>query len=453
MAGQTPDLSDYRAVRHYLYGLKHHGAKYGIDRMQLLARELGHPERSFPVIHVAGTNGKGSVCAMLEAMYRANGYKTGMYTSPHLVRQGERIQVNRRLLGEEEIVRYTRELQVHATRLGEIDPDDHPSFFEFMTAMAFLQFQREEVDVGLIETGLGGRLDATNIVEPEASVITSISLDHVEILGETEEKIAREKAGIVKPGRPVVLGHLSPAAEGVIRAVAAERGSPVAGLRERFGETLKGYPETSLAGSFQRWNAGTALLTAEILQRRLPLDLERARAALLTVDWPGRWQRVPLADRTLILDASHNPEGCRMLEENLGQLFRTTGRKPVILAGTLGEFRAQALMPALARHARELVLLVPHQPRACSFDELERWIPDDFAGPVRRALVKEVFPSPGSCLAGEPGDVLVATGSIYLLGEIADQLFHQVPVGDGFLQDAVLPGTMTSGTAPRPPGP
>lgn len=433
----SPDLSHYAAVRKYLFGLKHHGAKYGIDRMQLLSARLGQPERAFPVIHVAGTNGKGSVCAMLEAIYRRCGYRTGLYTSPHLVRQGERIQVNRKLMEESEIVWMTGELQPHAEALAAVDPDDHPSFFEFMTAMAFLKFKREAVDLGIIETGLGGRLDATNIVAPELTVITSVSLDHVEILGDTVEKIAREKAGIIKPGVPVALGRLRPEAEAVIREVATERGSPVHTVAERWGEDPAYYPETNLAGTFQRANAALALLAAELLNTRFPVNENVARAALRVVDWPGRWQELEVDRRHFVLDSTHNPEGCTVLAENLENLVRRFGKKPDIVAGTLGEFRARHLMPTVAAFAENLFLVTPSQPRAVSTAELKSCIPADFSGEVIETTVPELFPVAGVCHAGSPGGTLVVTGSIYLIGEVSDRLFRDVPVSEGILQDPI----------------
>jgi len=195
---------DYAAVQDYLFSLKARGIKFGIDRMRMMVEALGHPERAVPTIHLSGTNGKGSTSAMLDAILHAAGWRTGLYTSPHLVRLGERVQVNRALLTEAELAAFTRELRPIAEEISRDHPDDHPSFFEFMTAMAFLQFQRQHCDVGIIEVGMGGRLDATNVVLPEVAAITSISLDHCEMLGDSVEKIATEKAGIIKAGRPVV---------------------------------------------------------------------------------------------------------------------------------------------------------------------------------------------------------------------------------------------------------
>ncbi len=426
---------NYEATRDYLYSLKHKGSKYGIDRMGLFTGKLDHPERKFPCIHVAGTNGKGSVCSMLEAIYRANGYTTGLYTSPHLVRQGERVQVNRSILDEAGIVAYTERLRPIAEAIGAGDEDDHPSFFEFMTAMAFLRFVEAAVDIALIETGLGGRLDATNVVDPELSIITSISLDHTEQLGDTLEQIASEKAGIIKPGKPVLIGRLPPEAETVIRRIAAERGCEVYAVAEHFpdADTL---PTTNLAGSFQRWNAAVATLACRILAQRFPIDPEKAGAALQAIHWPGRWETVLLRDRTLILDASHNPEGAALLRENLEQLTARTGKKPIIVAGTLGEERGRSLMNALAPYAAELHLLAPNQPRATPTRFLESCLPVARDFEVKHERLEEIFPSVGNCTAGAAGDTIVVTGSIYLIGEVLERLTCETLPGQGDLQDS-----------------
>lgn len=442
-------LPNYAAATDYLYALKSTGVRFGIDRMTRLAEALGHPERHYPVIHVAGTNGKGSVAAMLDAIFHAAGWRTGLYTSPHLVKLGERVQVDRRLLTEAEILAYANELKPVAERLGRLGPDEHPSFFEFMTATAFLQFQRRGAEVGIIEVGLGGRLDATNVVAPEVAVITSIGLDHTEQLGDRLELIAAEKAGIIKRGRPVVIGRLPPEAEQVIRAIAAERAAPLHSVREIFGEDLRYYPRTNLEGDYQRWNAATATLATHVFRerrsssaagspasgaRRPPEEADIARG-LQQVSWPGRWQRGSIGGRVLILDASHNPEGARVLESNLQQLRAETGRQPVVVTGMLGAFRARALLEVLARHAKEIHLTPPHQARASSYDELEACAPDGARGLLRRATIEEVFPGPDRCTVGGADDVIVVTGSIYLIGEILARIEPGRGAGEGRLQD------------------
>lgn len=435
MPGQVPSPTDYASVTDYLYALKAGGVKFGIDRMRRLAEALGHPERSYPVIHVAGTNGKGSVSAMLEAILRAAGRRTGLYTSPHLVRLGERVQVDRRALTEGEIGAFVAELRPVAEKLAADGPDEHPSFFEFMTAMAFLQFQRRKVDVAVVEVGMGGRLDATNVVQPEVAVITSIGLDHCEQLGDTLEKIAAEKAGIVKPGRPVVIGRMPPEAETTIRTIAAERAAPVHAVREAYGDTIERYPVTNLECEYQRWNAATATLAAGLLPAAWKIGPEIVTAGLRAVNWPGRWQRLRVGGKRVILDASHNPEGAQMLDASLRRLVAETGRAPVIVAGVLGEFRARALLEVVARHAREIYLTPPHQQRASSYDELEAALPTGARARARRATLAEVFPAPGVCAVGAPGDTVVITGSIYLLGEVLARIEPERGAEEARLQD------------------
>ena len=430
-----PPLSDYASVTEYLYALKAGGVKFGIDRMRRLAAALGHPERSYPVIHVAGTNGKGSVAAMLESILRASGRRTGLYTSPHLVKLGERVQVDRQLLTEAEIVAYTTELRPVAQAAAALAADEHATFFEFMTAMAFLQFQRKHVDTAIIEVGLGGRLDATNVVEPEVTVITSIGLDHIAELGGTIGLIAREKAGIIKRGRPVVMGRLPPEAERVVRAVAATQRAPLHSVREDFGENIADYPTTNLEGDYQRWNAATATLVARLLPAKLRPDEVTIARGLSQVNWPGRWQRTTIGGRPLILDASHNPEGAQMLEVNFQNLLAATGRKPVVVAAALGEFRARALLEVVVRHAREVYLVTPRQARACSFEELTAFVPAESRHLLRRGTVADIFPDAHTCTIGGPDDTLVVTGSIYLLGEVLERIEPARGTGEGKLQD------------------
>jgi dihydrofolate synthase / folylpolyglutamate synthase len=429
------ELADYRGVQEYLYSLKAKGVSFGIDRMRLLVEALGHPEQRYAVIHIAGTNGKGSTAAMMAAILRAAGKRTGLYTSPHLIRLGERVQVDGECLHEEEIVAYTRELRPVAEKLGLLGPDLHPTFFEFMTAMAFLQFARKGCDVAVIEVGLGGRLDATNVVQPEVTAITSISLDHCEMLGNTAALIAAEKAGIVKPGRPVVMGRLPPEAEAVVRAVAQERGSDLRSVRERFGEDLAGYPRTNLEGDYQRWNAATATLLARALPPAWGLTEDVIQRGLSRVQWPGRWQRVMLGGRRLILDASHNPEGAEVLQTNLKRLVEEEGVRPIVITGALGVARASALLRTVSDFASEIHLVVPQQSRACSFTELESLIPASYPGRVFRRDLESLFPDSETCRAGRGDEIVVVTGSIYLLGEIMARIHPTEGPGEGRLQD------------------
>ncbi len=434
-----PSLTDYAAVQDYLFSLKAQGLKFGIDRMRLLAAAIGQPERAVPCVHVAGTNGKGSVSAMLDAIFLEAGLRRGLYTSPHLVRLGERVQVNRHILTESEIMAYTRELRPIAAQLAATGgADDHPSFFEFMTAMAFLQFARKGCDVNVIEVGMGGRLDATNIVTPAVSVITSIGLDHCEMLGHTVELIAAEKAGIIKPGVPVVMGRVPLAAERVIRARATECGSRLVSVSDVFGADLAAYPATNLEGDYQRWNAATATLVARELVGLWSINETQIARGLRHVDWPGRWQRIRLGGRLVVLDASHNPEGAQMLETSLACLVKETGRAPMVVTGVLGAVRARPLLQTISRYAAEIHFVVPQQARACGFAEMEALVPAEFAargGRIVRSSVDTIFPGEDRCNVGGPDDVVVVTGSIYLLGEIMARLVPQRGPGEGRLQD------------------
>ena len=426
--------TDYEEIQNYLVGLKNHGVSLGLERMQRLMVALDHPEKRVPCIHVAGTNGKGSVAAMLESILRGTGRRTGLYTSPHLVRLGERVQVNRHPLTEEEMTAYVRELQPVAARIGATAAD-RPSYFEFMTAMAFVHFARACCNVAVVEVGLGGRLDATNVVEPEVSVITSIGMDHTEFLGDTLEAIAAEKAGIIKSGRPVVIGRMPAMAEAVIRDMATARGALCVSVREEFADDLARYPRTNLAGDYQRWNAATATLAALLLPGAWCVKPEVIQRGLLRVDWPGRWQEICVGSKRVILDASHNAEGAEMLDAHLRQLAAECRRAPVVIIGALGIARAKPLIATICRHAGEIHLVVPDQGRACSHAQLEALVPATYCGRVIRASVANLFPAPAVCTAGRLDDPIVVTGSVYLVGEVMARLEPQRGLLESGLQD------------------
>jgi dihydrofolate synthase/folylpolyglutamate synthase len=245
------------------------------------------------------------------------------------------------------------------------------------------------------------------------------------MLGDTLALIAGEKAGIIKPGKPVLMGKLPPEAEAVVRRVAAERGCKLYVLADRFSDEST-LPQTNLAGGFQRWNAALAVFATEILSERFPIQTTQA---LQSVAWAGRWQTVELDGRTLILDASHNPEGVLALEQNLSAL----PSEPIIITGTLGKDRARSLMPVVARYASELYLVAPKQDRATPTAFLKSCLNRDA---VETDIVA-LFPSMGRCAVGEPGDTIVLTGSIYLIGEVLERIQGTTTNEGSGLQDKV----------------
>jgi dihydrofolate synthase/folylpolyglutamate synthase len=224
-------------------------------------------------------------------------------------------------------------------------------------------------------------------------------------------------------------------AEEAIRKIAAERHAPVVAVREEYGDDLSRYPHTNLEGDYQRWNAATATLAARLLPARWGLTDEVVARGLMRANWPGRWQRLMIGRHPLILDASHNPEGAQVLDANLTKLRAETGRQPVIMTGALGEYRARALLEVIARHAREIHLVVPHQARACGYAELEHCVPPTFAGRIARTMVDVVFPAPDRCTIGGDEETVVVTGSIYLIGEVFERLEPGRGTGEGRLQD------------------
>ena len=313
--------STYAETIQFLYGLNLFGANFGLEPTQKLAALAGSPQDKLRFIHVAGTNGKGSTCAMLESIYRAAGLRVGLFTSPHLVSFRERIQVNRLCIPEEDVVRLVDEVR-------RANQENAATLFEFTTVMALKYFAEQACDLVVWETGLGGRLDATNIVTPLASVITNIALDHQQWLGDTLEKIAAEKAGIIKPGIPVVTAA-EPPALGVIEAVAQAKNAPLTRISEldssaRPSDLISGLP---LAGDHQKINATLALATIEVLQSQIPVSESALRQGLASVSWPGRLQLIQRPDgQQILLDGAHNIAGAKALREALSAHFSVAQR-------------------------------------------------------------------------------------------------------------------------------
>ncbi|MFL2876787.1 MAG: bifunctional folylpolyglutamate synthase/dihydrofolate synthase [Pontiellaceae bacterium] len=306
------------------------GIQPSLEVMEALVQTLDHPERSFALVHVAGTNGKGSVCAMIESVLRASGLKTGLYTSPHLISFQERFRINGVSISDKKLNRYILALEAHSDAACEELSLRRATFFELSTLIAFQFFADEQVDVAIIETGMGGRWDATNVVYPLCSVITKIGIDHTDFLGDTLEAIAGEKAGIIKSGRPVI----SAPQESDVRTVLDAVGEPIRYSDESVGVRFMAAPqrlkvesqerslpafELPLLGAAQRENVAVAVTALEVLSEILSIELAFVEG-LEQVRWPGRLMEVS-SHPSIWLDGSHNPQGGAVLAENLKACF------------------------------------------------------------------------------------------------------------------------------------
>jgi dihydrofolate synthase/folylpolyglutamate synthase len=405
----------YAEAIQFLYDLRWFGAKFGLANTFKLAELSGNPQKRLRFIHVAGTNGKGSTCAMLDSIYRASGLRVGLFTSPHLVAFGERIQVNRVPVSEKEIIRLIGELQ---PLLKEFPAEEHPTFFEVVTVMALRYFATQACDLVIWETGLGGRLDATNIVTPLASVITNIQYDHQKWLGETLASIAAEKAGIIKPAIPAITGADEPEALHVIVETARQQNAPLtlvtpSEMRRPPLDTL-GLP---LLGHHQRMNAAVAVATVRALQDVLPVSDADIRSGLSGVQWPGRLQLITdPSGRRFLLDGAHNVAGAGILAATLKEFFHQD--KTAIVLGILRDKDWHMMCQLLAPLASRVLLVPVHSERTCE--------PHGLAEACRaanpQAIVSE-HASLGEAVASLEDETLVTvSGSLYLVGDAMELL-------------------------------
>jgi dihydrofolate synthase / folylpolyglutamate synthase len=398
----------------YLFGLEQFGIKFGLDNISALVARLGHPERTFRSVHVAGTNGKGSVTAMVDAALRAAGHRSARYTSPHLVDITERFVIDGRPVSRDALVAAIADVRDVIDRLrADGGLEVQPTFFEVTTAMAFELFRRAGVEVAVLEVGLGGRLDATNVIAPPhvaATAITSIAFEHQKYLGTTLGEIAFEKAGIIKSGVAVVVGPLEPEAAAVIERVARERGAEL--IRAAAADC--GRLAIRLPGSHQKANAAVAVRLLQLLDANgIRVPARAIAAGLADPQWPGRLETRLLADgRELLLDAAHNPAGAAALASYL----RTDGEamRPMVFAAMRDKDIAGmfvSLLPAVSH------LVVTRASNARSAE------PDILAGHARAiapGLPVSIEPVVADALAAawRASPRIVVAGSIFLLGDV-----------------------------------
>lgn len=424
--------------------------KFDLTHMRVLLRALQHPERTYPSVLIAGTNGKGSTAATVASILRVSGFETGLYTSPHLIRLNERIRINGAELSDDDFARLHGEVDRVAERLVEAgELPWHPSFFEMMTAIAFLHFAREQVEIAVLEVGMGGRLDATNVVEPLVSVITDVSLDHQKFLGNTVSEIAREKAGIIRPGGIVVTLPQQPEANDVIgntileldaigvnavqyvppvspasteyRVPSSESNSFCSQYRlEVMGKEI--LVASPLVGRHQLRNVALAIAAAEELGKKGlgGISADSIERGIRETRWPGRFQIVPArgAWPEIVFDVAHNPAGAWALRSALSERYED--RPLIFVFGAMRDKAVSEMAEILFTVARAVVATRPNNPRSATPEEIRH------AGDRTGTAIETIAEVPTALrrarelTSGE--EVIVVTGSIYLVGEAMQAL-------------------------------
>jgi len=430
---QTNDISksmNYQETLTYIHSVSGHFCKPGLERITALCDALGNPERSLRFIHVAGTNGKGSFCAMTESILRAAGYRTGLYTSPYIKEFNERMRVNGENISNEELVELTELVRPIADGM-----EDKPTEFELITAIAFLYFKRHACDVVVLEVGLGGRLDSTNIISsPQLSVITGIDFDHTDLLGDTIEKIAAEKGGIIKANCPVLYGGTDPAARDTLKAIADKQRADFSTVERdslkinRFSTNGTNFDFASfqsldlpLLGSYQPRNAATVLTAIEILNRTGTLNIPETaiRQGLASVVWHARFEKLHDRNPAIFFDGSHNPQGIAAATETVETYF--PDQKVTILTGVMRDKNFEVMIRSIGRIAHEVVTVTPSNPRSLPAEEYAehfraQGIPAQACASVEEAAKTAI------AIAEESHTPLVCLGSLYLYGELSDAI-------------------------------
>ena len=423
-------LVKYQDSLAYLYGLQKHGIKFGLNSTVNILNRIGNPHEKLRFIHIGGTNGKGSTAAMLSSVLREHGYKVGLYTSPHLVRFTERFRI-----GEQEATA-ERILDVFNRIRPLLDDREPPTFFEMITAMGFLYFAEENVDWVIAEVGMGGRLDATNVIAPEVTVITNIAMDHKEYLGNTLAAIAREKAGIIKPNVPLVTGASQPLVKGILKATCLQCDAPLYFFRTDFKVrrhangtfTYRGIRlqlpslEVSLKGDHQISNAAVALATLEVLEQKgcFGLHPRAIQDGLKRVFWPARLE-VLQQSPMIVLDGAHNPAGAESLREALQRSF--SYKRLHLVLGVMQDKDIRGILRRLLPLAESVIFTQPRYVRAAGAETLRRlarpYIQKQYVVPNPAAAIEQA-----KLLAG-PDDLICITGSLYFAGEVKELFGEQ----------------------------
>ena len=430
---------DYKESLSYLESLNVFGSKLGLSRIERLTELLGYPERRYRTVHVTGTNGKGSVSAMTAAILTESGFRTGLYTSPHLTSYTERFVIDGEPASEADFAAAISAAK-EAAEAMLAEGAEQPTEFEVLTAAAFYYFAEKHVDYAVIEVGLGGLLDSTNVIMPEVAVITNVAMEHADRCGGTLEGVAHHKAGVIKRGVPVVT-----AAEGmtldVVRRKAAEEGSEIFAYGEDFRaaagaegidfsskDSGAAHYALALGGAYQRQNAALAIRTAMLLaEKHRAVTHETIARALKSVAWPGRFERFALEGVRIVVDGAHNPAGAAALKESLDATF--AGEKRVLLLGILEDKDYRAMLRTLVRADDCVVITPPDSARAGDPENLAR---------VAREITREVEVVPAADAAlsraldrAAGRRILCAAGSLYLIGNLRRLLLERGAHHDG----------------------
>ena len=418
-------MDTYSETLQKIYNLRGGMIDLRLDRMQDALALFDRPESAFPSIHIAGTNGKGSTAAMLHCILSRAGYRTALYTSPHLVSFTERIRLDGDEIAQDEVVTIAEEIW-QKTAAADVPL----TFFEFNTVMAFVYFARRHADVAVIEVGLGGRLDATNVITPIVSAITTISKDHEAYLGPDELSIAREKAGIIKPQIPVVIGKVTAEVSALLGNIARARQSLAYSLGVDFSFFLKpdrlfdyrGIKhyflnlEVGLRGRHQRANASVALATLELISERFPVNEVTLREGLRNVSWPGRLD-VMLERPTVILDGAHNPEGVKALVDDLKDMRQ--GRNIRLLFATMADKEWDLMLRTLATAVDEVIFTKVDMERSAD----PQMLAEKLSKPIPHRIISDSRVALRTLLdEADDRDIIVVAGSLYLLGEVRPML-------------------------------
>lgn len=413
-------ISDVEHLLHTIPKFSSEGIEstdFSLDRFKRFCEAIGHPEKQFPSIHVAGSNGKGSTCRFIESIYRRAGFKTGIYTSPHLIDLRERFEIAGKLISEHDLVHFFQAhyAQVKAHRL---------TYFEIMTAVAFWWFARENIDIGVIETGLGGRLDATNVIKPLVSVITSITLDHTAILGDTIEEIAREKGGIIKHGVPVVMGNVSKAAQDEIEQIAYQKECKVSSiqpLKPKIGsgvfhintgdERVK--VDIPLYAPVQANNMAMAWLAVKILNKQLPVAQQHIAQGISNAEHKARFEKIS-PTHNWYFDGAHNVEAIKALKKTINTIGNADEATWVI--ALMGDKLNKKMIKELW-DVEKIFYYTPTTKRGARFDEVVEWLPQIKPFPAKQECRRHL-------LDEFKNELVIFGGSLYFYPTVKQWISH-----------------------------